>query len=278
MTGGLAAGRPAIRMKNWRSWLRSLKLEKGAHTDPKKGMCLLEAVAYMQGQPFSDAPKCVSPVIGAFGRSWNDSLDDDGRQRLKRFIPIMVGTATSKADDGTRSWLATDWLVRTFTPLWLDKAGLTEHASKLRALDELTSTALARKVQPIIEDAKEAAYAARDAAWTAARAAAGDAAGDAAWAAAGDAAGTAAGDAARAAAWTAARAAAGAAAWTAARAAAGDAAEDAASKKNGYSAQYDAAYKAARPLLDAALAETVKEVQASAEDLLERMCAVGRAA
>ena len=242
MTGGLAAGRPAIRMKNWRSWLRSLKLEKGAHTDPKKGMCLLEAVAYMQGQPFSDAPKCVSPVIGAFGRSWNDSLDDDGRQRLKRFIPIMVGTATSKADDGTRSWLATDWLVRTFTPLWLDKAGLTEHASKLRALDELTSTALARKVQPIIEDAKEAAYAARDAAWTAARAAA------------------------------------GAAAWTAARAAAGDAAEDAASKKNGYSAQYDAAYKAARPLLDAALAETVKEVQASAEDLLERMCAVGRAA
>jgi hypothetical protein len=234
------------RLKNWRSFIRGLKLESGWHSSPEKGMCLLEAVSYVQGQPFSDAPQCVSPVIAAFGRSWNDSLPDTERQRLKRFIPTMIETRTTPADEERRVWLATDWLVRTFTPTWLDKAGLTEHAIRLRGLNELTSTDLARRAQPIIDDARKASYAAWAAVW------------DAAWAAA------------RAAAWDAAWAAARAAAWAAARAAA--------SKKKGYSAQYDAAYKAARPLIDAALAETVKELTASAEDLLERMCAVGREA
>jgi hypothetical protein len=242
----------AIRMKNWRSFLRSLKLEAGGHSKPEQGMCLLEAIAYIQDQPFSDHPQCVSPVIGAFGRSWNDSLDDAGRQRLKAFIPDMIGTATTSADETTRAWLATDWLVRTFTPAWLDKAGLTEHAAKLRGLDALTSTALARQAQPIIEEAKKASYAA------------------------GDAAGAAAGAAARAAAWAAAGAAAGDAAWAAAWDAAGAAARAAASKKKGYNAQYYAAYEAAKPLMDIAVAATVKELNASAEDLLRRMCAVGR--
>jgi hypothetical protein len=267
------------RLKNWRSFLRSLKLESGAHSDPKSGMCLLEAVSYVQGQPFSDAPQCVSPVIAAFGRSWNDSLPDKDRQRLKRFIPAMIETRTTDKDEERRAWLATDWLVRTFTPVWLDKAGLTQHAAKLRALEELTSTALARKAQPIIEDARKDASAARAAARAAAWAAAWDAAGDAAraaaraaaWDAAGAAAWDAAGDAARAAAWAAARAAARAAAWAAARAAASK-------TKGGYQAKYSAARKAADAVMADTLDETVKELQESAEDLLERMCAVGREA
>jgi hypothetical protein len=270
---------PALR--TWRSWLRSLKLESGGHRKPEDGMCLMEAVSYMQGQPFSDHPACVSPVIGAFGRSWNDKLDDAGRQRLKRFIPIMVGTATTKDDDAARAWLATDWMVRTFTPAWLDKAGLATHAQNLRNLDALTSAELARKAMPIIEDAKKASAAvgaAVGAAVVAAvGAAVGDAVGAAAWAAVGaavvaavgDAVGDAVGAAVVAAVGAAAWAAVGAAAWAAVVAAVGDAVGD---------AQYNAAYKAARPLMDAAFADTVAELHASAEDLLERMCAVGRSA
>jgi hypothetical protein len=297
----------ATQPRKLNAFLKTLKLESGSHS-PDGQYCLLEAVAFVAGEPWSDQPKCVSKVIGAFGRSWNDTLDDAGRQRLKKFIPAMIGTATTSADEMTRAWLATDWLVRTFTPAWLDRAGLHEHAAKLRALDALTSTALARKAQPIIEEARRASAAAGaaaraaagDAAWdapgdaarAAARAAAGNAAWDAAWDAPGDAARAAAGDAAwdapgaaagaaaraaaGAAAGAAARAAAGDAARAAARAAAGDAARAAAKGKEGYSAQYQAAYVAAKPLVEVALADTISAMQTSAESLLTAMCAVGR--
>jgi hypothetical protein len=66
----------------------------------------------------------------------------------------------------------------------------------------------------------------------------------------------------------------------AAVAAAGDAAWDAVAAagetKGDYYAKYNAARKAADAVLADALGETVRELQASAEGLLERMCAVGR--
>jgi hypothetical protein len=243
--------------------LDTLTLHAGSH-EPDHTFCVMEAVAYIAGEPWSDHPKCASPVITSFLISWNDGTNDEDRQNLKRFIPMVVGTNTGKADDTKRAWMATDWLVRVFTPTWLDKAGMTDHAERLRGLDALTSAALARKAQPIIEQARKESDAARDAA----RAAAWAAARDAAWAAA------------RAAAWAAARDAAWAAAWDAAWAAAWDAAWaaawDAAKGKKGYEAQYSAAYTAAKKVLDVALADTVSELRASAEDLLERMIAVGR--
>ena len=269
--------------------LSTVRLASGSHSEAaaKKGeACLLEWSAIFAGVPYSDHPECTSPVLGAFGRALNDGLDDERRQKLVPFIPRLVGTAGDAEADRVRAWLATDWLVRTFTPTWLRKAGLTERADELVALPELTSAALAIAAMPIIEqtrkDASAAWDAARDAAWDAAWDAARDAAWDAAWDAARAAARAAAWDAARDAAWdaagAAARAAAWAAAWDAAGAAAGaaawDAAGAAASKKKGYSAQYDAAYRAARPLLDVALRETTDELLESALALFGEMCDV----
>ena len=45
--------------------LRTLELLAGSHTGPEDGMCVMEAVAYFAGEPFSDHPACVSPIIGA---------------------------------------------------------------------------------------------------------------------------------------------------------------------------------------------------------------------
>ena len=211
--------------------LDQLVLARGAHHDRSNGLCVMEAAAWLAGEPHTDNPDCVSPAIGVFLRSWNDQLDDTDRQMLKPLIPRVVGTRTSREDEQARAWLATDWLAREFAPAWLDLAGLGEHAGRLRALDALTSTELAERALPIIQEAREASAAARAAAWDAAGAAARDAAGAAAWAAARDAA------------WD--------AAWDAARAAAGDAA-------------------------GAALAPTVKTLQQSALQLVDRMIAVGQ--
>ena len=246
--------------------LDSITLEHGSH-NPDHTFCVMELSAYIAGEPWSDHPECVSPAISAFLRSWNDGVPTDFRQRLKPYAVKVLHTNTGAADETTRAWMATDWLVRVQAPAWLSLAGLTREAANLRDLPALTSSEIATAVQVTLSDARAKASAAWAAAWDAAGAAAWDAAGDAArdaaWAAAGDAAWAAARDAARdaagAAAWDAARDAArdaaGAAAWDAARDAAGDAAWAAARKR---------------------LAPTVVELQESAFGLLDRMIAVGK--
>jgi hypothetical protein len=179
--------------------LATLTLAKGAH-NPDHTFCVMEAAAYVAGEPWSDSPACVSPSIAAFLRNWNDAVDDTFRQRLKPYIGRVLDTRTTEEDETIRAWLATDWLVRVHTPAWLDLAGLTERAGELRNLLPLRSRQIAVAVQAIIEKARAesaAAWAAAGAAaWAAAWDAAWDAAGDAAWAAAWDAARAAAGDAA----------------------------------------------------------------------------------
>ncbi len=44
-------------------------------------------------EPFSDRAGTVSPVIGAFLRTYNDGLDDERRQDLYPIAALVVGTA-----------------------------------------------------------------------------------------------------------------------------------------------------------------------------------------
>lgn len=237
-------------------WLDQLELADGAHSTPGDGMCWMEAVAFAQGEDFTDHPDCVSPVIAAFGRSWQDALSGDDRQRLiKPLFWDVVGTrANDPAVESELAWLAVDWLVRIHTPAWLRLAGLTRQADMLAGLGEMTPDSVS-SMMPTLEAVRRDARAAGAAAGAAARAAAWDGAWAAARAAAGAAAGAAAWDGAWDAAWDAAWAAAGDAAWAAAWAAAGAAARGAAR---------DAARAAMRP--------TVLELQDSASDLVRHMC------
>jgi hypothetical protein len=216
-------------------------LAKSSHPSFEDGACAMEWVAYLAGEGHTDAPECASPVLRSFCISLNDQWDAVNRQRLVPFLPRMVGTAGDGQEEA-RSFLALDWLIRTYTPAWLDLAGLAVEAQALRDLRRIVDLVSAQAAGPVVRAGREKA--------AAAKAAAGDAAKAAAWAAAGDAAG----DAAWAAAWAAARA----AAW----AAAGDAAGDAA---------WAAAWAAARAAARDALKPTAEILQASALDLLDRM-------
>jgi hypothetical protein len=209
-------------------------VRSGAHDHPDDGMCVMEMVAYIAREAHSDNPQCVSPVIGAFMRSWNDGLDDDDRQQLKALIPVVMDTRSTPEDEERRAWMALDWLVRVHAPAWLRLAGLVEQAERMEGLAELKAGMSVPSIKPTLDAVRKDAAAARAAARDAARAAAG------------------------AAAWAAAGAAAGAAAWDAAWDAAGDAARDAAGD-------------AARAAAGAALRPTVVTLQASALDLVERM-------
>src|SRR5262245_6835278 len=109
-------------------FLGKLHLAFGAHQRGEE-MCAMEAAAYLAGEPHSDHPECVSLVIAAFMRSWNDGLPNAQRDILKPWIVKCLHTRTTSADEETRAWLATDWLVRVHAPAWLDLAGLEGDAT-----------------------------------------------------------------------------------------------------------------------------------------------------
>ena len=260
--------------------LDNLTLTRGLHRSIEEGMCVMELASNLAHEPWSDHPACVSPAIGAFLRSWGDNLDDATRQRLKPFAARVIGTATGEADELTRGWLATDWLVRTFAPAWLDLAGLGGHAAALRALPELTTNELATTAQFTIDAAESAAWsaawsAAESAAWYAAWSAEGSAAGSAAWYAAESAVRYASRSASRYAAGSASRSAAESAVRYAVRYA-----SRYASRYAGWSAGESAVRYASRyagwSAGESALSPTVTALQESAFDLLARMIAVGK--
>jgi hypothetical protein len=272
-------------------------LKSGSHEKNSDGnLCVMEAVAFVAGKPWSDSPPCACPVIGAFMRTWNDALPtDSARDRLlKPFIPRLARSKSTKAVHSHRGMLAADWLVRVWTPQWLDLVpALAPHAEALRELEEIADTAGLVGVGEKLSAARDASAAAsaaasagarnaawdaaRNAAWAATRAAASGSAWDATRAVARNAAWDAAWDAACGAAWDAARnaasAAASGAAWDATRAVARNAAWDATSavaRNAARNAAWDAAWDAAW----AHLTPTVEWCQASAVDLVERMLAV----
>jgi hypothetical protein len=150
----------------------TLILKSGKHATPEAGMCIMEAVAYVAGEPFSDHPACACPVLGGLLRGWNDSLDDENRQRLKPYIVRLIGT--NDGNSKRRAWMCADWLVRECVPAFLDGAGLRAHAGILRALTEITDIESLALAQPELAAARDAARAtaAMASAWDLTRAAA----------------------------------------------------------------------------------------------------------
>src|ERR1700737_3417594 len=123
------------RWKEFDAW----SLKSGAH-NPDSTFCVMEAVAYVAGETWSDHPECACPIISSFLRSWNDALptDTDRDRLLKSLIPRLVNTR-KKSLELKRGLMAADWLIRVHTPAWLRLAGLNAQAKQLEELPEITA-------------------------------------------------------------------------------------------------------------------------------------------
>ena len=91
------------------TFLETLKLKHGSHETPDDGMCVMEAVAYVAGEPFSDHPKCASRVLTRFCIRLNDRWSDEQRQKLKPFILRLAGTKASEEIERKRAYMCADW-------------------------------------------------------------------------------------------------------------------------------------------------------------------------
>ena len=61
--------------------------------EPAKGtMCVMSFVAHLAGEGHTDRPSCASPLIRDFVIPINDDMPREVRQRLKVFVPRLIGT------------------------------------------------------------------------------------------------------------------------------------------------------------------------------------------
>jgi hypothetical protein len=72
---------------------QTVHLGRGKHTSPSDGACVMELASMLAGDPFTDHPRSVCPVIGSLLRAYNDSIDDSRRQDLYAYAAKAVGSA-----------------------------------------------------------------------------------------------------------------------------------------------------------------------------------------
>jgi hypothetical protein len=139
-------------------------LKNGSHASFEAGACAMELVSYLASEPWSDRPKCVSEVLGAFVRRINDCWSDDERQLLKPYLARLIGTNDGKEKE--RGHLLAHRAITVIVPLAFDKR-FPEHAAKIRAVkfgdwDEARAVCQAAR-NAAVAAAAAAAYAVADA-------------------------------------------------------------------------------------------------------------------
>ncbi len=147
---------------NFQDW-RELILKRGSHTSREKGMCMMEAVAWLAGKPHTDSPPCASPMIGNLLRGWNDGYGDDDARRtrvLLPFAPRIVGTVGASGHEVRRSFIMADWIVREAIPMALELVGeFSVYVARLRDRGELVNEADVERVLPLVREAGQLAWA-----------------------------------------------------------------------------------------------------------------------
>jgi hypothetical protein len=81
---------------------QTVRLSSGRHRSASAGVCVMELASMLADERFSDRAATVSPVIGAFLRTYNDGLDDERRQDLYPVAALIVGSAAGRAVEAER--------------------------------------------------------------------------------------------------------------------------------------------------------------------------------
>jgi hypothetical protein len=76
----------------------------------------MELASMLAGEPFSDRPQSVCPVIAGFLRSYNDHVDPARRQDLYGYAARVVGTRADAESERERARRCLLWAGECFDP------------------------------------------------------------------------------------------------------------------------------------------------------------------
>src|SRR5258706_120654 len=88
---------------------QTIRLIRGRHSSPERGACVMELSSMLAGEPFTDRPACVCPVLAEFLRTYNDEIDDRRRQDLYVYAALAVGTNGGHAEERLRANMCLRW-------------------------------------------------------------------------------------------------------------------------------------------------------------------------
>jgi hypothetical protein len=130
---------------------QTIRLSAGHHSSPNAGMCVVELASVLAGEPFSDRPQSVCPVIAAFLRTYNDRADADRRQDLIPYAAKIVGSVVDLECERERAAQCVDWAAgRLPVPLsrrhWRLRRIAAGRGARLQAERELAASWAARSV------------------------------------------------------------------------------------------------------------------------------------
>jgi hypothetical protein len=89
---------------------QTIKLSSGRHSSPEAGACVMELASMLAGEPFTDHPRSVCPVIASFLRAYNDRVDDTRRQDLYAYASKVVGSKASRSVEEARTARLARWV------------------------------------------------------------------------------------------------------------------------------------------------------------------------
>ena len=140
---------------------------------PEPGQaCVMELVAWVAGEPWSDHPGCTCTVIAWMLRTCNDRMgqspaaDERRASVLSPLIPVVIGTASTAEVRERRIWLAADWSLRGSTPKFLRVAGMEDAARELEALAPIENRAALSNARHVAQRIANDAWASRNARWS----------------------------------------------------------------------------------------------------------------
>lgn len=146
----------------------TLLLSYGRHYGGDQRVCLLEAASLLGGEPKTDQPSCVCPVLAAFGRILNDEMGDDDvgdALRARHIAPLvarLVGTRSTPAVERRRACLLVDAGVRKWAPLALRTVGRDVDADELERLAPVDDSASASEASAVVLPLRDQLFAAGD--------------------------------------------------------------------------------------------------------------------
>jgi hypothetical protein len=89
---------------------QNVRLGPGRHPRPGKIVCVMELASMLAGEPFSDHPQSVCPVIAALLRTYNDSVGDERRQDLYAYAAKTVGSRGPRSLERARAQQVIGWI------------------------------------------------------------------------------------------------------------------------------------------------------------------------
>jgi hypothetical protein len=97
---------------------QTIKLSRGKHSNPNEGACVMELASMLAGEPFTDHPRSVCPVIGSLLRAYNDYVDDRRRQDLYAYASKVVGSRGSAEVQRRRIERLSSWASERLPRRW----------------------------------------------------------------------------------------------------------------------------------------------------------------